>query len=71
MDMESKKKKAYQLGLVVLFGLAALTGIEYAFAVTMPDANNIVPLFLVSILKSAAIMQFFMHMSQLWSEGGH
>ncbi len=63
--MEAKKKAAYKLGIIVLAGLAVLTGIEYFLI------GATVFLFIIAFIKAWAILYYFMHISNLWSEGGH
>jgi len=67
--MEAKKKAAFRLGIYVLIGLALLTGIEYYIAWVSPTALTI--LFVIALLKAAAIIQYFMHVTSLWSEEEH
>ena len=66
--MNEKKKAAYRLGVLVLVGLAVLTGIEYAVA-HIPDTT--IFLFLLALMKAWAILQYFMHIKTLWSEEDH
>jgi len=66
MDLEQKKKAAYLRGIIVLVVLTILTGLEFWVASAWPVA--IIALFVIAILKAAPILQYFMHMSSLWSE---
>lgn len=66
--MNEKKKAAYKPGVIVLIGLAVLTGIEYAVAL-IPDTT--IFLFLIALMKAWAILQYFMHVKALWSEEEH
>ena len=67
--MDKKKKAAFSLGVKVLIALAVLTVIEY-FVAFLP--NSATPtLFVIAIIKAWAIMQYFMHVSALWSEEEH
>ncbi len=65
-----KRREAYARGWLVLLGLAALTAVEYGLAVT---TAAVVPLMLVGLLKAFLILEYFMHVSRLWSpaEGEH
>ncbi len=60
----------YVRGWVVLLGLAALTAIEYGIAVT---SAAVVPMLLMGMFKALLILEYFMHVSRLWSpeEGDH
>ncbi len=65
------KASPYMRGWVVLVGLAALTAIEYGIAVT---SAAVVPMLLVAMFKALLILEYFMHVSRLWSpseEGEH
>ena len=53
-------------GWIVITILAILTMIEFIFAVTLDDAWQIATLAVIGVLKAAAIIQKFMHFSQLW-----
>ena len=65
------KAAAYRLGLLVGLGLAVLTVIEYLVAVRL-ESNLLTYLLLLALLKAWLIVQYFMHLSQLWHEkGGH
>ncbi|RME48215.1 MAG: hypothetical protein D6796_06605 [Caldilineae bacterium] len=69
-DREAKKRAVFRQGIVVLVVLAVLTAVEFAVAINLPGAVTL--LFLIAVLKAAPILQFFMHLSSLWSEeGGH
>jgi hypothetical protein len=64
-DMESRKASAYKKGVITFVGLMVLTIIEYFFA------GITTPLFVIALLKSAVIMQYFMHIYKLWSKEDH
>ncbi len=66
--MNKQKKLAYRLGVIILIALAVLTAFEYYLAF-LP--NTIAALFVVALIKAWIILKFFMHVSSLWSEGGH
>lgn len=66
--LTGKRKAAYRLGLLVLLALGVLTVIEYFAAFT----GSTVLMFVFIVLKGAAIMYFFMHITTLWkSEEAH
>ena len=65
--MEAKKAAAFRRGIVVLIVLAILTAVEYY--VSLSQASMVV-MFLIALLKAAAILQYFMHVRKLWSEEG-
>lgn len=67
--MEQEKASAYELGGTVLLGLAVLTAAEYALGV---QAISVVALFIVALIKGGMILNYFMHVTRLWSdEEGH
>ena len=66
--LRAKRSAAYRLGALVLLGLAVLTIVEYGFAVTWASA---VILLLIALFKAGLIVNYFMHVSRLWSEEGH
>jgi cytochrome c oxidase subunit 4 len=63
--MNKKKAAAFRLGLIVLLGLAVLTAVE--FAVSFLDAA-LIALFIIALFKAGLILEYFMHLSSLWSE---
>lgn len=63
--LEEKKETAYELGGTVLLGLAVLTAAEYAFGVR---GFSLVALFIIALLKGGMILNYFMHVTRLWSE---
>lgn len=67
--LEAARRQLVRLGLVVVAGLALLTLLEYIVAVQV-DANLAFLLPFV-FAKSLLILQYFMHIRQLWDEGGH
>lgn len=67
MNIE-KRTAAYRLGVNTLIVLAVLTAVEYALGITY---NSTVILFVIGLLKAAAIVQNFMHIGRLWQEEGH
>lgn len=67
---ERGKRSAYLTGLIVALALALLTAIEYWFGIqTNP---SVLTLMLISVVKSALVIYFFMHVYRLWrTEGSH
>lgn len=57
-----KRKAGFRTGLVVLFGLAALTIVEFFLA----GLGSVALMFVIIILKAALIMYFFMHIVNVW-----
>ena len=58
---------AYRSGVMVLFWLGALTAVE--FVANMMGVST-VAMFIIALIKAGIILQFFMHISSLWLEGG-
>jgi heme/copper-type cytochrome/quinol oxidase subunit 4 len=68
-DREEQKSAAFELGGTVLLGLLVLTAAEYAFGVW---GVSLVALFIVALIKGGMILNYFMHVTRLWSEeDGH
>jgi len=55
----------YRLGYWILAALAVLTGVEFWVAL---DLQSVALLVLLGLFKAALIMEYFMHMSHVWSE---
>ncbi len=67
--MSDRKAAAYRLGVITLIILAVLTAVEFWVGVSL---NSAVLLFIISLIKTAFIIQNFMHVSRLWrEEEGH
>ena len=66
--MEEQKTEAFELGGTVLLGLAVLTAAEFAFGFRN---FSIVALFIIALLKGGMVVNYFMHVSRLWSEEDH
>jgi cytochrome c oxidase subunit IV len=62
---EEHKSAAYELGGTVLLGLLILTAAEYAFGVR---GFSVVALFIIVLVKGGMILNYYMHVSRLWSE---
>lgn len=67
--MEEKKKAENRRNIIVLVMLAALTAAEFWLAVNLDSPT--VPLLIVSLLKAALIVQYFMHIYRLRREEEH
>ncbi|MDX1613764.1 MAG: cytochrome C oxidase subunit IV family protein [Candidatus Promineifilaceae bacterium] len=67
--VESKKQAAYRQGVYVFLGLVLLTALEFGVAVWFDGAA--VPLFIIALLKTGLIVQYFMHIYRLWREEEH
>ena len=70
-NMNDKKREAFQVGLVVLILLAALTIGEYFIGAIA--VGWLAPLWGIAILKAVFIMRDYMHFSRLFGVGeeGH
>ncbi len=67
--MKKTKNKAYTISAVVAVFLAVVTVIEYVIALYTSSA---VILLLLGLVKAYAVVNYFMHISRLWSsEEGH
>jgi hypothetical protein len=70
--MNQKRGSAYGRSTIVALVLAVFTVVEYFLATTLPGESLLVPMFIIGLLKAAAVVYFYMHISRLWSsEGGH
>lgn len=70
--MSQKRGSAYGRSTVVAIALAVFTVIEYFLAVSLPGDALLVPMFIIGLLKAAAVVYFYMHISRLWKpDGGH
>lgn len=52
-------------GLLVLIGLALLTALEYWVAVEL-ETGVVAYLVVIAVVKAGLIVQYFMHLTQLW-----
>jgi len=64
----ASRSAAYRQGALVLLGLAVLTILEYLVAVYVP---SVVIILIINLAKAGLILQYFMHVSRLWSEEVH
>ena len=58
---------AYRTGVMVLIWLGLLTAFE--FVANLMGVST-VAMFMIALVKAGIILQFFMHISSLWLEGG-
>lgn len=63
------KKAAYRQGVIVGVGLLVLTLIE--FFISQAEITSLSIFLIISLIKSAIVVQFFMHIYRLWREESH
>ncbi|MCB0007437.1 MAG: hypothetical protein KDE04_13320 [Anaerolineales bacterium] len=64
------KQQAYRQGVYVALVLAVLTIVEAVLAIYLHYSSS--SLFLIiSLIKSALVVNYFMHVYRLWREEGH
>jgi len=66
---QQKKAAAFRRGVVTFVILAVLTAVE--FWVSRVTAGSVVFLLIIALAKAGLIVQYFMHISSLWSEEAH
>lgn len=68
---EQEEQSPYERGILVFFALTVFTFIEYVIGTTegqiLVFSSNLVPLAVVALLKAGLIVNYFMHISRLWS----
>lgn len=68
-DTKRSKSAAYRRSTVVVLVLAALTVLELFAALYLP---SVVVLMLIATFKAVLVLNYFMHVSRLWTpEGEH
>jgi cytochrome c oxidase subunit IV len=69
MDEEAQagRRAAYRRGIGVLIALAVLTALEFLVASVL-NASPVL-LFVMILAKAGLILQYYMHMDSVWSEG--
>ncbi len=69
-NVKSENKSELNRGVVVFVVLAVLTAVEYYLGTIEAAA---VFLWVIALLKAAAVIQYFMHLGRLFQsdEGGH
>jgi ABC-type transport system involved in cytochrome bd biosynthesis fused ATPase/permease subunit len=65
---QAQRILSYRRGLVVFLGLAILTAVELAIALT---TGNLVPIAIIALGKAALILNYFMHVRTVWVEEAH
>ena len=63
------KKAAYRQGVIVGLGLLVLTLVE--FFISQAEITSLSIFLIISLIKSAIVVQFFMHIYRLWREESH
>lgn len=63
------KKAAYRQGVMVGLGLLVLTLVE--FFISQAEITSLSIFLIISLIKSAIVVQFFMHIYRLWREESH
>ncbi|MEX1018826.1 MAG: cytochrome C oxidase subunit IV family protein [Litorilinea sp.] len=67
--MSEKRTAAYRLSTTIFIVLLVLTVIEYYAGLYFPST---IILLLLALFKAIAVVNYYMHISRLWSqEGGH
>lgn len=61
------RKAAYRRGVYVLIGLVVLTSVEFLIATALSGSAAL--LFVIILAKAGLILQYYMHVDQVWSEG--
>jgi len=64
----SRRSAAYRLGFLVLTALAVLTAVEYMVGVAW---SSVALLLVLGLFKAGLIVQYFMHVTRVWSEEEH
>jgi hypothetical protein len=60
------RKAAYRRGILVFVGLAVLTALE--FWIASAAGGSTVFLFIIVLAKAGLILQYYMHLGQVWGE---
>jgi hypothetical protein len=63
------RRAAYRRGVYVLVGLAALTAVEFGVALLFEGSGAL--LFVLALAKAGTIIQYYMHLDNVWSEEAH
>lgn len=62
----ASRKATYRRGFLVFVGLAVLTALE--FWIASAAGGSTVFLFIIILAKAGLILQYYMHLGQLWGE---
>lgn len=69
-DMEAEKKREFRTGLYVLIALLVLEVLDYLAA--QWTGGSVTILFVLALINAALIVQYYMHLGDVFSEeGGH
>jgi hypothetical protein len=68
-EVLAARKAAYRLGIYVLVGLAVLTAVEFGVALVFEGSAAL--LFVLILAKAGLIIQYYMHLNNVWSEEAH
>jgi len=63
--MNEKRSAAYRASVTVGLVLAVLSIIEYFAAIYL---HSTVVIFLLALFKAVAVLNYFMHVSRLWTQ---
>ncbi len=66
--MEAKKTSKLRLGWIVIAALGVLTIVEYWIAISV-HSTPLPYLAVIALVKAWLIVQYFMHVAQLWRAG--
>ena len=69
VNVQSSKTAAFRRGVLTFLALAVLTVVE--LAVGTATGGSFALLFVISLVKAALIVQYFMRISSLWRGGAH
>jgi len=63
--VHKNKAERFRLGWIVFIGLGILTLVEFWVATTVN--GNVIPyLAVIALVKAGLVIQYFMHVAQLW-----
>lgn len=68
--MEAQKAAKLRLGWIVIGGLVVLTAVEYWVAISI-HSSPLPYLAVIALIKAWLIVQYFMHVAQLWRKEEH
>ncbi len=68
-SMQERKQAAFRRGVTTFVILAVLTALE--FWVSSATGGSAALLFVIGLAKAGLILQYFMHISSLWSQESH
>jgi len=68
-SVQERKGAAFRRGIATFALLAVLTALE--FWLSRATGGSAALLFVIGLAKAGLILQYFMHISSLWSQEGH